>query len=77
VLLLIYPPIGSADGIYEIQLQLPFQPPSLEQHVELQMRKHIETLEVRLDATALTPGKYLLRFRREESGWREYSVQIK
>jgi hypothetical protein len=77
VALLIYPPIGSEDGIYEIQLQLPLQPPSLEEHVELQMRNHIEALEVKLDTTALTPGNHLLRFRREESGWREYSVQVK
>jgi hypothetical protein len=77
VLLLIYPPVGSEDGIYDIQLQLPLRPPSVEGHVQLQMRNHIETLEIKLDATALTPGNYLLRFRREESGWREYAVQVK
>jgi hypothetical protein len=76
VLLLIYPPIGSEEGIYEVHLQLPLQPPTVEEHVELQMRNHIETLEVKIDATALTPGNYLLRFRRDKSGWREYSVQV-
>jgi len=77
VLLLIYPPIGSEDGIYDIQLQLPLQPPSVAAHAELQMRNHIETLEVKVDATALTPGNYLMRFRHDKSGWREYSVQVK
>jgi hypothetical protein len=75
VLLVIYLPIGSEDGRYEIQLQRSEQP-SLLEHGQAQLRDRIERLEVKLDTSGLRPGNYLLRLRHVESGWTEYPVQI-
>lgn len=75
-LLTIYLPIGSEDGIYDVQFQRPAQTPSLETRGEARLRDHIELLEVRLDTSTLVPGSYLLRLRRAADGWSEYPVQL-
>lgn len=76
VQLSIYLPIGSEDGMYDVQLQRPAQPPSLETRGEARLRNHIEILEVKVDTSTLMPGSYLLRLRRAAAGWSEYPVQL-
>jgi hypothetical protein len=76
VQLSIYLPIGSEDGTYDIQLQRPPQPPSLEAQGEARLRDHIEVLEVKVDTSILAPGGYLLRLRRAAAGWSEYPIQL-
>jgi hypothetical protein len=76
VQLTIYLPIGSEDGTYDVQLQRLDEPPSLESRGEARLRDHIEVLEVKLDASALPPGSYLLRLRRGTAGWSEYPLQL-
>jgi len=76
LLLSIYLPIGSEDGIYLVRLQHPSQPASLESRGEAGLRDNIETLEVKMDTTALAPGSYLLRLRYGRSGWSDYPVRV-
>ena len=76
VQLLIYLPIGSEDGMYEVQLQRPGQVPSLETRGEARLRDHVEVLEVKVNTSSLSPGSYLLRLRHAASGWSEYPVQL-
>ncbi len=76
VQLSIYLPIGSEDGMYNVQLRRAAQPPALETRGEARLRDHIEILEVKVDTSTLVPGSYLLRLRRAAADWSEYPVQL-
>ena len=71
-----YLPLGSEEGDYEMQLLLDAERPLLSQIGAATLIGNDVVLRLRADLSALRPGNYTLRLRRQGFSWRSYSVVL-
>jgi hypothetical protein len=72
----VYLPIGSEEGEYEMQILRNADPPLVTQKGTASLRDQNVVVHIRTDLTGISPGRYLLRLRRANFGWRYYPVSL-
>lgn len=72
----VYLPLGSEEGDYEMQLLREAERPLISQIGAATLIGNDVVLRLRADLSALRPGNYTLRLRRQGFSWRSYSVVL-
>ena len=72
----VYLPIGSEEGEYEMQILRNADPPLVTQKGTASLHDQNVIVQIRTDLTGISPGRYLLRLRRANFGWRYYPLSI-
>ena len=72
----VYLPIGSEEGEYEMQILRNADPPLVTQKGAASLHDQNVVVRIRTDLTGISSGRYLLRLRRNNFGWRYYPVSL-
>jgi hypothetical protein len=74
--LLIYLPVGSEEGVYEIVLVNASGQSALTSSGEGKLQNFVEVVPARLDLSGLTAGPYELRLRLAQGPWNSYPIML-